>query len=169
MEGESTRSINRQISRFGVLSSFTRTQPDSPSITTVSSSSIGILRPFLLFPRRSPLPVFGLDGETLLSGSHVKDTRTQLSFNRPEVIVFVKQSDSIADVSIQRRSSPFDPSTSSSQSSRLSQMSCFRADKSIARRLLSTCLVLGEILCAKRHSQSAKQTCPITAEAVSSH
>ena len=35
---------------------------------------------------------------------------------------------------------PIDPSTSSSQSSRFSQMSCFRADKSIAKRLLSTCL-----------------------------
>ena len=31
----------------------------------------------MLFLRRSPLPVFGFDGETLLSGSHIKDTRTQ--------------------------------------------------------------------------------------------
>ena len=52
-----------------------------------------------------------------------------VSFIRQDVIVIVKQSDSIADVSIQRRSSPFDPSTSSSQSSRLSQMSCFKAEK----------------------------------------
>ena len=71
-----------------------------------------------------------------------------VTFNQLEVIVFVKQSDNIADVSVQRRSSPFDPSTSS-QSSRLSQMSCFRADMSVAKRLLSTRLVLGEMKMCK--------------------
>ena len=62
---------------FQVLGSFTRTKSDAPNIASMSSSSIGILRPFLLFLRRSPLSVFGFDGETLLSKSHVKDTRTQ--------------------------------------------------------------------------------------------
>ena len=76
-----------------------------------------------------------------------------VSTNRQEFIVFVQQSDNIANMSIQRGESPFDPSTSSSQSSRLSQISCFRADKSIAKRLLSTCLLLGETKCAKRLSQ----------------
>ena len=70
-----------------------------------------------------------------------KITVLNVSINRQDVIVFVEQSDNITDVSIQRGQSPFDPSTSSSQSSRLSRMSCFRADKSIAKRLLSTCLV----------------------------
>ena len=43
----------------------------------MGSSSIGILPPFLLFLRRSPLSVLGFDGETILSGSHIEDTRTQ--------------------------------------------------------------------------------------------
>ena len=85
-----------------------------------------------------------------------------VSFNPPEAIVFVKQSGSIADVSIQRGQSTFDPSTSSSQSSQLSQMSCSRADKTIAGRLWST------VWCWEK-SQSANQTCPIAAEAVSCH
>ena len=103
VEGESIRSINRQFARFGVLSSFTRTKSHSPSITSVSSSSIGILRPLLHFPQRSPLPVFGLHGKTLLSRSHFKDyPYSTFHPNRPEVIVFVEQSASIEDVSIQR-------------------------------------------------------------------
>ena len=60
------------------------------------------LQPFLLFLRSSPLPVFGFDGETLLGGSQSKIHVLNISFNRPESIVLVKQSASIADVSIQR-------------------------------------------------------------------
>ena len=104
----------------------------------------------------------------LISRSHIKDTCTQ-RFSQPAGCHRLRQAISIADVSIQRGESPFDPSTSSSQSSRLSQMSCFRADKSIAKRLFSTCLVFGETKCAKRLSQAVNQTCPIAAEAVSSH
>ena len=48
-------------------------------------------------------------------------------------------------------------------------MSCFRADKSIAKRLSSTCLPLGDTGCDNKLRQSANQTCPIDAEAVSSH
>ena len=47
------------------------------SVASVRSSSIGILRRFLLSLRRSPLSVFGFNGETLLSGSLIKDTCTQ--------------------------------------------------------------------------------------------
>ena len=67
-----------------------------------------------------------------------------VSINRQEVIVFVKQSDSIEDVSIQREQSPFDPSTSSSQLSQLSQTNHFRAETANPKRQLSTCQVLGE-------------------------
>ena len=112
------------------------------ALRTREVSSIRILQPFLLFVQCSPLPVCGFDGETLLSGSHIKDIN--VSNNQQDVIVFVTQSDSIADVPVQQRISPFDPSTSSSQSSRLSQICCFRADKSIAKRLLLTCSVLGD-------------------------
>ena len=73
---KSIRSVNRQISRFEILSSFTRTVSDSPRIPSVSISSIGILRTFLIFLRRSSLLVPGFDGETLLSMSHVADART---------------------------------------------------------------------------------------------
>ena len=127
---------------FQVLGSFTRTKSDflehrehekfkchNPAVVPALSSTLSTFW-------------FWLYGETLLSEFHVEDTCTQrfttfhnVSFNLSDVIVFVA---SIADVSIQRRSSPFDPSTSSSQSSRLSQTSCFRTDKSIAKRLLST-------------------------------
>ena len=97
------------------------------------------------------LTVFYVDGEILSSvGLISKILVLNVSVNRQDVIVFIKQSDSIADVSIQRGQASFDPSTSSSQSSRMSQMSCFRADQSIAPRLLSTCLMLGENQCAKR-------------------
>ena len=40
-------------------------------------SSIRILQQFLLFLQHSPLPDFGFDGETLLNGSHIKDTNAQ--------------------------------------------------------------------------------------------
>ena len=49
-----------------------------------------------------------------------------------------------------------------------SQMSCFRVDKAIAKRLWSTCIVLGDTRCVNRLSQSVNQTCPTDAEAVSS-
>ena len=88
---------------FRVLGSITRTESDPPSIASVKSSSIGILRPFLLLLRRSPLPVLGFfDGETLLGISCQRHPVRNATFNRPEVIVIVEQSASIADVSIQR-------------------------------------------------------------------
>ena len=66
-------------------------------------SSIRILQPFLFSLQISPLPVLGDDGGTLLSLSHRKDTSAvNFSINRQDVIVFVNQSDNIADVSIQR-------------------------------------------------------------------
>ena len=43
---------------FQALGSFKRTRWDSPNIASMGSSSIGILRPFLLFLRCSPLSVF---------------------------------------------------------------------------------------------------------------
>ena len=52
---------------------------------------------------------------------------------------------------------------------KISEMSCFKADKSIAKRLLSTCFVLGDTRCENRLSQSANQTCTIDADAVSPH
>ena len=87
---------------FLVLGNFTRTNSDFPNIAKMDSSSVGILRPFLFFLWRSPLSVLGFDGETVLSRSHVKDTRTHHFIQLSEVIVFIKQSACIADVSIQR-------------------------------------------------------------------
>ena len=78
-----------------------------------------------------------VSGETLLGGSHVKDTCTQ-RFSQPGRMPSSSLSSLTAwqTCPIQRGLSPFNPSTSSSKSSRLSQMSCFKT------RLLSTCLVL---------------------------
>ena len=78
-------------------------------------------------------------------------------FDGKDVIVFVKQSDSTADVSIQRESSLFDPTTSS-QSSRVSQVSCFRADKVNRQAFVVDLLGIGRNQCAKRLSQSTNQT-----------
>ena len=83
-----------------------------------------------------------------------------VSFNRQDVIVFVKQSDSIADVSIQRGSSPFDPSTSSSQSSRLSKMSCF-----IARQINRQTFVVDSFVIGR--NQMCKETFTICTPDVS--
>ena len=47
-------------------------------------------------------------------------------------------------------------------------MSCFRADKSIARRWLSTCLVLGEIKCDVSHCCRSRFL-PLTNIELSSH
>ena len=83
-------------------------------------------------------------------------------------MVFVRQSDSIVDVSIQRGKSPLESSTCSSQSLRCFLMSCFKVEKSIVKRLLSTCCVLDDTRCENKLSQSANQTCPIDADAVPS-
>ena len=89
---------------FQVLDNFTGTKSDSSSVASGSSSSIEILRPFLLFLRRSLHSLFLAFMARLSSvGLKSKTPVLNVSFNRPEVIVFVKQSDSIADVSIQPR------------------------------------------------------------------
>ena len=86
-----------------------------------------------------------------------------VSINLLEVIVFVKRSDTCQS-NEENRPSIHRPL-------RHNHRGCpsVRGDKSIAKRLLSTCLVLGETKRAKILSRSANQTCPITAEAVSSH
>ena len=98
---------------FRVLGSITRTESDPPSIASVKSSSIGILRPFLLLLRRSPLPVLGFfDGETLLGRSHVKDTPYSTLHS-----IGQKSSSSLSNLQATQTcqsnedKSPFDPST----------------------------------------------------------
>ena len=161
MEDESTRSINRQISRYGYSAASqerNRTHQATRVWLVQVSESCG--RYYSFFDALHFLFFFALMARVSSVGFTSKIPVLNVSFNRQEVIALVKRSDNIAEVSIQRGSSPFDTPTSSSQSSLVSQMSCFRAHKSIAKRLLSTCLGLGDIKCAK---------CPIAAEAVSFH
>ena len=148
VESEKTKAISQNCVDFTFSTYSATSQPRNRSrqaLQTQEVSSIGILQYILLLLRCSPLPVLGFDMARFASvGLRSKIPVLNVSINRQEFIVFVQQSDNIASVSIQRGESPFDPSTSSSESSRLSQIICFRADKSIANRLLSTCLLLGE-------------------------
>ena len=59
VEGESTRSINRQTSRFKYSAASQERNRTSSNIASMRSSNIRILRSFLLSLRRSPLPGFG--------------------------------------------------------------------------------------------------------------
>ena len=70
-------------------------------------------------------------------------------------------------MSIQREKSILESSTCS-QLFRCSHMSCFNADKSIAKRLLSTCCELDDTRCENKLSKFPIQTRPIDADVVPS-
>ena len=168
-EHQSYQSELCRLQVLDILSNFTATKSISPSTTNTIKFKYRNLANFLALSSHV-LHFLLLTLMTRLSsvGLISKIPILNVPINGQEFIVFVLQSDNIASVSIQRGESSFDPSTSSSQSSRLSQMGCFSADKPIAKRLLSTCLVLGKTKCARRLSKSVNQTCHIAAQAVSS-
>ena len=115
---------------FQVLGSFTRTKSDSPNIasTWVVQVSEPCSRSCALSSTLSTF-CFWFYGETLLSRSHVKDTPYSTFHS-----IGQKSSSSLGNLPASRtyRSNEDHPSTSWSYSSRFTQMSCFRADKSIA-------------------------------------
>ena len=156
---------------FDILSSFTRTESNSASITNMRS---------LKHQHLATFPALSSMFSTSCFGLLWRDSPQWVSCQRYVYSTFhsigQKSSSPLSNLTASRtcRSNEDNlPSihrpTSSSQSSRLSQMSCFKADKSIAKRLLSTCLVLGDTNSAKRLSQSVIQTCHIAAGSVSFH
>ena len=154
VEGESIRGINT----FQVLGSFTRTKSDSPNI---ASMSIGTLQPFLLLLRRSPLSVFGFMARLSTVGLMSNIPVLNVSFNRPQVIVFVSN----LPASRTYRSNEDHPSTFWLYSSRFTQMSCFRADKSNANACCRP--VWNSVISIEKRGFRNLRT--ITAETVSSH
>ena len=85
-----------------ILSSITRTESDSSSIAGVRWFKC---RNFVAIPVLSSDALHFLFSAVMARLSSVGMSKIpvlNVSFNRPEVIVFVEQSDSIADASIQR-------------------------------------------------------------------
>ena len=95
--------VGEQISCFRPCSASQERNRSRQTVRALEVSSIRILQEFLFFLHFSPLPVFGFDGETLLKWvSHQKCLCSKFQSISGDVIVFVKQSESIADVAIQR-------------------------------------------------------------------
>ena len=80
VERENTKAFSQNCVDFA-FSTYSATSQERNQTRQTSRarevSSIGTLQTFLLFLQCSPLPVLGFDGETRLSGSHIKDTSTQ--------------------------------------------------------------------------------------------
>ena len=94
-----------------------------------------------------------------------------VSFNPPEVIVFVTQSDSIADVSIQRGQSTFDPSTSFVAIVTVVPDELFQGRQDDRWTYVVDCLVLGEVaVCEPDVSRCCRSRfLPLTNSELSSH
>ena len=118
----------------------------------------------MLFLRCSPLPVLGFDGETLISGSHIEDTCTQ-RFVQPA------RSHRLCSAIWQHRErvNPARIIAFRSIDLFVAIVAVIPDELFQGRQVNRQAFIVDLFKCAKRHSQSANQTCPIAAEAVSSH